>query len=67
MILYLPGIVLAPILLEKEMRAIPTRAQSNSGFVKLEYKCATDDANSDRSSVNLCSAPPSLVSKADTL
>lgn len=62
-----PGIVLAPILCENEISAIPTKAQSSSGFVKLEYKWATELASSDKSSVSLCSAPPSLVSKADTL
>ena len=64
---FLPGTVLAPIRAEKDMRAIPTRAQSSKGLVKLEYRCATDPANSERSSVSLCSAPPKRVSKADTL
>ena len=52
---------------ENEMRAIPTNAQSSKGLVKLEYKCATELASSDKSTVSLCSAPPRRVSSADTL
>lgn len=63
----LPYILFAPILEENEISAIHTNAQSNNGLVKLEYKCATELASSDKSSVSLCSAPPSLVSNAATL
>lgn len=67
LLIVLPCILLAPIFEEKEISAMHTNAQSNNGLVKLEYKCATELANSDKSSVSLCSAPPSLVSSAATL